>query len=90
MLKCQYSQFPQLLAELPSIRVDASYRVVTEEQLLKGGQAVQGAAVHLRQAVVVQVTAGDKKLAKISITRKQETVVYRQQDVGSLVGIVAP
>lgn len=44
------------MAELPSISVDAGYRVVTEEQLLKGGQAIQGAAVHLRQTVVLQVT----------------------------------
>lgn len=55
-----YSQFPQLLAEFPPIRVDAGYRVVTEEKLLKGGQSVEGAAVHLRQVVVVQVPAGDK------------------------------
>ena len=49
-------QFPELLAELPAVRVDLGYGVVAEEELLQGAQAVQRAAVHLPQAVVVQVT----------------------------------
>lgn len=53
------------MAELPSISVDAGYRVVTEEQLLKGGQAIQGAAVHLCQTVVLQVTVRDENNKQI-------------------------
>ena len=49
-------QFPELLAELPPVRVDVGYGVVAEEELLQGAQAVQRAAVHFPQAVVVQVT----------------------------------
>lgn len=48
------------MAELPPVRIDAGYGVVAEEQLLERGQAIQGAAVHLRQTVEFQVTAGDK------------------------------
>lgn len=49
------------MAKLPSVGVDAGYRVVTEEELHKGAQAVQGATVHLCQVVVLQVTAFRKE-----------------------------
>lgn len=52
---CRHSQYSQLLAELPAIGIDAGYGVVTEEELLKRSQPIQGAAVHLAQAVVLQV-----------------------------------
>lgn len=58
------------------------YRVVTEEQLLKGGQAVQRATVHLCQAVVVQVTARDKKKKwRCYYPWDPDLVVCKQQDV---------
>lgn len=52
------------MAELQSVCIDASDRVVAEEQLLQGLQAVKGAAVHLRQAVVLQVPAGNNARAQ--------------------------
>lgn len=64
------------MAEFPSIRVDAGYRVVTEEKLLKGGQSVKGAAVHLRQIVAVQVAAGDKRQINTVYLQSFEALLF--------------
>lgn len=47
----------QLLAEAPAIALNARDGVVAEVQLVQGCEAVEGAAVHLHQAVVLQVPA---------------------------------
>lgn len=52
-----HSQLVQLLAEAPAIAVDPGDGVVAKVQLVQGREAVQRAAVHLRQAVVLQVPA---------------------------------
>lgn len=52
-----HSQLVQLLAEAPAVAVDPGDGVVAEVQLVQGREAVQRAAVHLRQAVVLQVPA---------------------------------
>lgn len=52
-----HSQLVQLLAEAPAVSVDPGDGVVAEVQLVQGREAVQRAAVHLRQAVVLQVPA---------------------------------
>lgn len=52
-----HSQLVQLLAEAPAIAVDPGDGVVAKVQLVQGREAVQRAAIHLRQAVVLQVPA---------------------------------
>lgn len=52
-----HSQLVQLLAEAPAIAVDPGDGVVAKVQLVQGREAVQRAAVHLCQAVVLQVPA---------------------------------
>lgn len=49
----RHSQFRQLLAELPGIRLDPADGVVAEVELLQSQQAVQPALIHLCQVVVV-------------------------------------
>lgn len=52
-----HSQLVQLLAEAPAVPVDPRDGVVAEVELVQGGEAVERAAVHFHQAVVLQVPA---------------------------------
>lgn len=48
-------QLMQLLTEAPAIALNPRDGVVAEVQLVQGCEAVEGAAVHFHQAVVLQV-----------------------------------
>lgn len=60
----------QLLTEAPPVALNAGDGVVAEVQLMQGREAVEGAAVHFHQAVVLQVPAGRD-------TRDEETAAIR-------------
>lgn len=74
----------QLLTEAPPVALNAGDGVVAEVQLMQGREAVEGAAVHFHQAVVLQVPAERD-------TRDEETAIrspHRQQAGGQSVSDV--
>lgn len=58
------SQFMQLFTEVPPIRADAGYQVVTKMKLLKRRKSVEGAAVYFCEDIVLQMPTG-----KVSLNR---------------------
>lgn len=63
-------QLMQLLTEAPPVALNSRDGVVAEVQLMQGREAVEGAAVHFHQAVVLQVPAERD-------TRDEETAAIR-------------
>lgn len=62
-----YLQLSELLAELPPIGIYVGDGVVAEEELEECIEPVQRTAVHLRQAVEVQVTGKEKEHVRVDV-----------------------
>lgn len=62
----------QLLAEAPAVTADTGDGVVAEVELVQGREAVERAAVHFHQAVVLQMPAMTST-RRVTMARPRDT-----------------